>query len=136
MIGVHKDSRERFKEFSWPHGNFALAVLSLVVVAWSISAAKHFGTSDANRLLRDPSNYLLQVKLHVSESMPSLKPVETRQSLYLLYYSPHRCILLDETAYTFGQRGGQVAILYVPTDKIEMVEGARVVQLYPGHLVR
>lgn len=135
VIRMHKDTRERFKEFSWPHGNFALAVLSLVVIAWSISAAKHFGTSEANRLLRDPSNYLLQVKLlHVSENMPSLKPVEARQSLYLLHYGPHRCILLDETGYTFGQRGGQVVILYVPSEKIEMVEGARVVQLYPGHL--
>jgi hypothetical protein len=134
VFGVGKNTRERFKEYSWPHGNFAFVVLSIVVVAWSVSAAKHFGTSDANRILRDPGKYFLRVNPRVSESAPSLKALEYRQSLYLLYYSQHRCILFDTTGFAFGQRDAHVTLFYVPTEKIDMVEGLRAVQLDPGHL--
>ncbi len=129
-----KEMRARFKQTSWPHGNFALIAVSIVAIAWSISAAKHFGSSEANDVLRNPPKYLLQAKLHISGPAPTLKPIETRQPLYLLYSSTHRCILLDTADFTFGQRGTHVKILYVPQEKVELIEGSREIQLDPGRL--
>ncbi len=131
---VHKDTRTRFGQPSWPHGSFFLVVLSIVIVAWSISAAKHFGSSEANDVLRDPTKFLLHVKLHTSETAPDLKPIEAQPSLYLLYSSPHRCILLNTSGFEFGHTGARITILYVSPEKIELIEGSREVHLDPGRL--
>ncbi len=135
VIMRNKEGYAIFKESSWPHGNFALVALSIAAIAWSISAAKHFGTSDANNILRDPAKTLLHVKLRVLDGAPNLKPIETRQSIYLLYYSAHRCILLDTTGFTFGQSGAHFTILYVPPEKIEMIDGLKNADLDPGRLL-
>ena len=71
VIGINKEIRARFQESSWPHGNFALVVLSIVAIAWSISAAKHFGTSDANYILRNPAKTLLRAKLRIGQCAES-----------------------------------------------------------------
>jgi len=70
VLVVHKDTHERFKDSSWAHGKFALAVLWLVVIAWSISAAKHFGTSEANRAMLAPDKYFLQITPPASANLP------------------------------------------------------------------
>jgi len=134
LVRADKNTLMRFKNSSWSHGTFALVGIATVVIAWSVSAAKHFGTSDANYILRDPAKSLLQVRLHVPENAAALRPIEARRSLYLLYFSQHRCILLDTTNFVFREPNGHVNVLYVPSEKIETVDGVRSVQLDPGHL--
>ncbi len=99
VICVHRDTIARFRECSWTHGNFALALLSIVVLAWSISAAKHIGSSDAKRALRFREANLLHVNLRSPDKATELKWFESNPNLYLLYFSAHRCIVLDLTDY-------------------------------------
>jgi hypothetical protein len=133
-IWIHPDARPWFRKPFERLKDFPLVLVLIVAVAWSISAAKHFGASEAKNVLRNPEGSLLRVKLDIAEAGPELKPLETRQSLYLLYLSPHRCILLDTAGFVFGQPGAHVSVLFVPPEKVELVDGLRKVQMNPGRL--
>jgi hypothetical protein len=134
VISVHRDSVSRLREFSWPHGNFALALLLIVAIAWSISAAKHFGSSEAKEVLRCPQKILQHVEFCVSDTAEELKLIGNQRCLYLLYFNSHRCMLLDITGYKFGPEKSSVGIIDIPTQKIKLIDSFREVQMDPGNL--
>jgi hypothetical protein len=136
MVSIHRESIPRFREASWPHGNFALAMLLIVTVAWSISAAMHIGGSDAKRALRDPDANLLRVTLQFPDGTKELKSIESENKLYMLYFSPNRCIVLDLAGYDMAAYELQkdqdpnkslsnVRVLDIPRDKLLLVNGVR-----------
>jgi len=62
--------RDQFWQLAWPYTKLWAVVYVLVILAWSVSAAKHFGNYDAKRVLSDPAKYLSRVKLHYSSNAP------------------------------------------------------------------
>ncbi len=132
---IRKQEFQRLKNLSWPYTRSSFAVFVLVVFAWSISAAKHFGASDADRVLLSPPKYLSHVKLHVSSSAPELKPLESRPNLYMLYASPDDYFVWDTTDFLFGVPGRQVTLLGAPRDKIVSVDAWKEPEIKPGALI-
>ena len=141
VILIHRDTIPRLRESSWPHGNFAFALLLIVAVAWSISAAKHIGSSDAKRALRYPEANLLHVQVHFAETAMELKPIESRQKLYMLYFSPHHCIVLDLADYDIEKDQGKdestspIHVFDVPRENVRLVDGTRKIQMSAGELL-
>jgi hypothetical protein len=141
VILIHRDTVPRFKECSWTHGNFAFALLLIVALAWSISAAKHIGSSDAKRALRYPGANLQRVNLRFSDAAAELKWIGDRQKLYMLYFSPRRCILLDLADYNIELDQGKdqsvsyIRVIDVPRDNVRLVYGVRNIQMGAGELL-
>jgi hypothetical protein len=132
VIVIHPDARTRFRELSWPRTRLFSGLFAVVVFAWSVSAAKHLGASDGNSVLLDPPGHLSHVKLHISESAPQLKSLETRQNLYMVYASPQRFFVWDVTGFEFGKPGQKINILDLPRGEVEWVEASKQVQTAPG----
>lgn len=55
----------------WRHGRAGWALLALVVGSWGVSAAKHFGSYDAERILHRPDELLPRVALAWKGSPPA-----------------------------------------------------------------
>ena len=137
---IDKNTLPLFRDSSWPYGNFALAVLLIVAIAWSISATKHIGGSEAKRALRDPDGYLLHVKLHFSDTATDVKSIESQQRLYMLYFSPHRCIVLDfagddtvrensnsQPSSDLDDIPRKIKVFDIPRESVRLVEGTRTI---------
>ena len=141
MICIHRDTIRRFRECAWTHGNFAFALLLIITIAWSISAAKHIGSSDAKRALRDPEANLLLVNLRSTDTATELKWFESNPKLYMLYLSPHRCIVLDLADYDIWEDQGKdksvsyVRVIDIPRQNVRLVYGIRHIQMGAGELL-
>ncbi len=112
---------------SWNH----LQVFYIVVLlAWSISLAKHIGAIDGkNRLLYPAQNFPL-VTFHISPSIPQLKFLEGN-NLYLLHESPKKYFAWDHTSFVFGE-GQKARILVIPRESVEWVEASKELKIEPG----
>jgi hypothetical protein len=141
VICIHRDTVARFRECSWTHGNFALALLLIVVLAWSISAAKHIGSSDAKRALHNPEANLLLVNLYSLDSATELKWFESKPKLYMLYLSAHRCIVLDLSNYDMDRDQSMdesltyIRVIDIPRENVRLVYGIHHIQMSAGELL-
>jgi hypothetical protein len=104
-------------ELRWSHGQGALVVFVLVVAAWSISVAKHFGSFDANRAMLWPDEYLARVSLRVKEPNTPASGADGSE-LYVVFENEHRLFLWDRSGFTFGNPGGSIKMLTVPRDAV------------------
>ena len=125
-------SFQRLKSLSWPHGNAALGLFVVVILAWSVSAAKHFGSFDANRVLRSPEQYLSRVKLHPESSIAAHAQISDRANLYAVYASPSRYFLWNHEGFRFAEPNQQVHLLVIPKDEVAWVESWKPFQVQPG----
>jgi hypothetical protein len=121
LVLIHRDSIELLRTSAWNHGNFALALLLLIAVAWSISAAKHIGSSDAKRALNNPEAFLMHVHLRFPDNAVELKPIESQPMLYMFSFSAKHCIVLD-LADNIVKRD-HVRVLDIPRDSVRLVDG-------------
>jgi hypothetical protein len=117
---VDPDTRQKFKAVSWKYGSFPTAVLILIVVAWSISAAKHIGTTDAKKGLRDPAKYYLEVRSPILEKI-GLGTTEPASPAFLFYYSKTRCVIFR--LRNGFDKNGSIEIFYLPPEKIDGLSG-------------
>lgn len=111
-------SREELKRAHWPHGLPAALLFALIVVSWSLSAAKHFGSYDANRALRWPERHLTAITIHGDE------PVKDR--LFLLHANRDSLVLWDRQATT------EPRIVVVPRSEIDWLESTKEFSVQPG----
>ena len=66
-----------------------VALCLLLVASWGISAAKHFGSYDARRLLADPARWLQPISLDWRET-----PTDSLAGCYLLGVGEGQLLLL------------------------------------------
>jgi hypothetical protein len=130
IAAIDKHSIPLLRASTWNQGNFGLALLLVVAVAWSISAAKHIGTSDAKRVLHNPKAYLMHVNLHFTDAAADLKSIESRPSLYMFSFSEKHCIVLELSDYqnvssqpSQNVVGQHVHLFAIPRDSLRFVDG-------------
>jgi hypothetical protein len=119
-------------KFSWDWGGYGLVIFIVVMVAWSISTAKHFGSFDANRALCFPHDELTSIQLHVSEA--GLARTAPTDQAYLLYASPERYFVWDATGFVYGSPKQVVRVIEVSRDKVTWTEMTKPAQVQPANL--
>jgi hypothetical protein len=141
VILLYKQERLRLKELSWPYSRFYFVVFVIAIFAWSVSAAKHIGGADADRLLVCPAKYLADTKLHFAEKYPDLKQLASKPGLYILRATPDRYFILDTEGRECDKPGAKVdlstrmiKIYDVPQDKIDWIEDLKKPNPGPGAL--
>jgi hypothetical protein len=119
------------KDLSLPIPPVGLVLFTVIALAWAISAAKHFGSFDANLVTRDPAAHLVRVRLG-SGFGPTRPPAE---ELYVLHASRESVILWDHTGFNGTDSGSVPSIrtLVVPRSAVEWIEGRKTFRVQPGN---
>jgi len=132
VSGSHPASR--VLELPQAPGAGWIALLVIIVGAWSVSVAKHFGSFDANLELRHPDKMLATVRLHQAGAAVSevLTPVGT---LYLVHATPTQLFIWDSGGFTFGQPDQKVTIHAIARDKIGWFETTKNMQIQRGSFI-
>jgi hypothetical protein len=117
-----RSSFQKLKDLSWPYGDAAFVLFVTVVLAWSVSTAKHFGSYDANSVQRSPDRYLPHAKVHFASNV-SEKPLTAEASeLYVIYETPARYFLWNHTDFKFGESDTKLHLIVIEKERIEWVE--------------
>jgi hypothetical protein len=117
----------------WPMHHLHLIYI-VVLLAWSVSLAKHVGAIDGKNRLRDPRQYFSQVTLHPSPGcLADLKKrLEDTQDLYILHESPKNYFAWDHTGFDFRKEGQKAQVLVIPRESVGWVESSKEVQTKPA----
>jgi hypothetical protein len=118
---VDRSAFRKLKDLSWPYGEAAFVLYVVVILAWSISTAKHFGSYDANSVQRSPDRYLSHAKIHFAASL-SEKPLADTNDLYVIYETPSRYFLWNHDGFKFGHSDAKLHLTLIEKDKIEWIE--------------
>ena len=86
----HPQERAHWWRSDSTGGRAGAALCLLLVASWGISAAKHFGSYDARRILADPDRWLQPISLEWRES-----PSDSLSGSFLLGAGEGRLLLLD-----------------------------------------
>jgi hypothetical protein len=133
--------RQPLARLSWPYGGAALALFGIVIVSWGVSAAKHFGSYDANLALLSPSAQLARVEIRqrvrnettdVSTDVTTDLPTDGRL-LYLVHADRNRLIVWDPSGFEYG-RTPEVRTIVVRSDGVEWLEVRAGFQIQPGRM--
>jgi hypothetical protein len=122
--------RPRLRSFAWDHGGGPLALLAVVTFCWSLSAAKHFGSYDAQLALLAPDDHLLRVRIPDGASRVA-GPAAGGERLYLLHSDENRLVLWDGAGFVYGSSAA-LRIVIVSREALPWFEGRRALQLQPG----
>ena len=112
-----------------------IALLVIVVGAWSVSVAKHFGSFDGNLELRHPDRMLATVRLHPvpgAAASDLLAPVGT---LYLVHATATQLFIWDSGGFSFGQPDQKVTIHVIGRDKVGWFETTKNMQIQRGSFI-
>ena len=104
-------------------------LLAIVLCSWGVSAAKHFGSFDANLVLRDPATHLSRVRLVTADRVPGLEPPA---EAYLLHVNHESLVLWDPTGFDYG-RSRDLRTFVVPRRSVEWVEATKSFSVQPGN---
>src|SRR5262249_55811543 len=102
---VHAPTRSRLKNLSWPGGSAAGVYTVILVLAWSVSTAKHFGSFDAARAQSRPDDYLSRVAVHGKSAIPDL---DSASDLYLIYATSQHYLIWKHQGFQFGAPGQEI----------------------------
>ena len=127
-----KPSLMRIRDLSWPFGGIALVVYVIIIMAWSISTAKHFGSFDANRALCFPQDELTRIKMHIADS--SMGQIPSAEQMYLLYSNPRQYWIWDAAGFVYGKEGQVVHVVEIDRDKVGWSEMSKPAQVQPANL--
>jgi len=86
----------------WRHGRAGLVLLGLVSASWGLSAAKHFGSYDAERILHRPDELLARVEL-AWKGPPPAGWMDTT-TLFLLHEDAETVVVVEFAAAKAWQR--------------------------------
>jgi hypothetical protein len=92
---VFRQLRGARLDFRWRHGWAGLALLAVVAGSWGLSAAKHLGSYDAERVLRGDQGLLPAVELTWKEQPPQPPGPAT---LFLLHETAETVIVVEFSA--------------------------------------
>jgi hypothetical protein len=120
---VLRGRRQALRTLAWPFGRAATLLAGLVVVSWTISAAKHFGSFDAQRALRDPDRFLSRVRVE-----PALRPAG---DWYLIAAGAAEVVLWRRPAA--GEPDDSVHVAVLRRSNLEAFELQRRGQIQPGN---
>jgi hypothetical protein len=124
-------ARHKLKDITWPHGKPALVYAAIILVAWSISTAKHFGSFDAARAQMWPDEYLSRAVLHTkSPANESGGPHE----FYSLFATSQTVFLWDHRGFRFGAPDQRIDVIAVPREEVQWQESSKTFQIQPGSL--
>lgn len=94
--------RGRPLDWRWRHGAAGLVLLGIVAGSWGLSAAKHFGSYDAERILHRPEELLPRVELSWKASPPA--GWEAGRRLFLLHEDGQTVVVVEFTTGTGWER--------------------------------
>lgn len=120
-------------DLSWPYGRVMFVVFLIVVSAWSVSMAKHFGSFDANLELRYPDRMLSKVRLHPVANV-ELEGLAQSNALYLVHATPTQLFIWNADGFVFGQHQ-HVAIYVIKRDEIQWFETIKGLQIQRGNFI-
>lgn len=115
--------RQALRSLAWPYGRAATLLWGLVIVSWTISAAKHFGSFDAQRALRDPDRFLSRVRVE-----PAPRPAG---DWYLLASGSAEVVLWRRPES--GESTDSVHVTILRRSDLEVLELQRRRQIQPGN---
>jgi hypothetical protein len=121
-------------DLSWPYGKGMFVLFLIVVSAWSVSMAKHFGSFDANFELRYPDRMLSRVALHTAPDDP-LEELATSDRLYLIHATPRQLFVWDAAGFVFGKADQKVMVYVIQRDQIRSFETIKPFQIQRGNLI-
>jgi hypothetical protein len=124
---AHRERRPALRHLAWPHGAAGLTLFVVVILAWSLSTAKHFGSYDAQRALLWPDRHLMRVRVLPRGGAP----VPDGDPLYLLHASETSLTLWDAAGHVYGS-GRALRVLVLPRARFDWVESLRRPELQPG----
>lgn len=122
-------------EVSWPHGNGLFVLLVIIVAAWSVSVAKHFGSFDANLELRYPSRMLAKVQLRAAPDVVGGAAFEQMSDLYLVHATPTQLFVWNSTGFTFAAPDQKVTIYVIARSKLEWFETSKSFLIQRGSFI-
>jgi hypothetical protein len=125
---VDRKAKLNLWDLSWPYSQGALILFFIVILAWSVSTAKHFGSFDANRVLRSPEKYLAKIRINPKESLPNW---DASRKLHVLRTTEEFVILLDLSKSTIDKKK-VINLVMVPKDAVSWVEGTFELQIQHG----
>jgi hypothetical protein len=138
--------RAALRELTWPYTQGSLVIGCILAAAWAISTAKHFGSFDANQVVRCPDDFLPKVELRTSgDAIPS-------RPLHLLRTTPDSYILVDlSTGPVFSagcapttateltrsdvQSVPKVGLVIVPKTSVRWIDGTMNFQIQRGWMI-
>ena len=124
----HPARRAELRRLTPPLPPAGMALFAIVLFAWGISAAKHFGSYDANLAMLRPDDHLMQVTLYGQDGNEIGDPAAT---LYLIHAGPEWVIVWDPGEFRYGI-SRVVRILSVPAKGVKRWEGRRGFGVQPG----
>jgi hypothetical protein len=143
IVVFDRQESSRLLTLSWPYDKLYFVVFVLAIFAWSVSAAKHFGGSDADSVLVCPGKYLSNVTIHVTSGAPDqLRNLELNHNLYMLYASHDSYFLLDGTNFPcvtdrrrldLSQRN--MKLYDVPRARVDWIDDSKKPNADPGALI-
>jgi hypothetical protein len=122
-----REVRAALKTTVWPYGQAALGLFLAVVLAWSVSAAKHFGSFDALVCLASPDQYFSAVRVKAGADLPGWD--ETRK-LHFLRRTDANYLLLDLS--TFRDQG-DIGLVVLPVGHVLSIESTFRTQVQMGN---
>jgi hypothetical protein len=126
--------QDQFWQLAWPYTKLWAVVYVLVILAWSVSAAKHFGSYDAKRVLSDPGRHLSQVKLHFPDNSPPACLAGSPDRLFMVYATRESLFLWDASGFVLGPGPQNARICEVPRAAVRWIEASKRIELDPGVL--
>jgi hypothetical protein len=120
--------REALSSLRSPLPRAGNVLLAIVLLSWAVSAAKHFGSYDANLVLRDPATHLSRLRLVLTDRASSLEPPP---DTYLLHANHQTLVLWDPAGFDYGH-SRDVRTLIVPREAVEWIEATRSFDVQPG----
>jgi hypothetical protein len=121
-------------DLSWPYSRVMFVLFLIVVSAWSVSMAKHFGSFDANLELRYPERMLSKVRLHTAPDI-ELEEFAKSDALYLVHATPTQLFIWNAAGFVFGQHDQRVVIYVIKRDKVQWFETTKGLQIQRGNFI-
>jgi hypothetical protein len=122
-------------DLSWPYGRVMFILFIIVVGAWSVSMAKHFGSFDANFELLYPERLLPKVRLQPIPGVSGPDDIWTSDRLYLIHATQTQLFVWNSTGFGFDQANQSIRIYVIKRDKLQWFETMKVFEIQRGGLI-
>jgi hypothetical protein len=135
LNGVGSLRRTSNMSLSGPQARLGFVLLVVVVGAWSISVAKHFGSYDANLELRYPDRMLSRIRLHLVIDASEAGELTQSEELYLVHATPGQLFVWDARGFRYGGLNQKVDVHVIARDKVQWFETLRRFQVQRGTFI-
>ena len=127
--------RTSITSLSGPQGRLGFVLVAVLVGAWSVSVAKHFGSYDANLELRYPDRMLSRIRLHLSTEAGEAAALMQADGLYLVHATPSQLFVWNSEGFSYGQPNQKVSVYVIARDKVRWFETDKRFQVQRGTFI-